>query len=48
MNAKILVFVICIKADTYLLLYNLHEYTFKDYSQANYKKPMILFYIDEE
>ena len=29
MNAKISVFVICVEAIVYLLLYNLHEYTFK-------------------
>ena len=29
MNAKISVFVICVEAIIYLLLYNLHECTFK-------------------
>ena len=29
MNAKISVFVICVKAIIYLLLYNLHDSTFK-------------------
>ena len=29
MNAKISVFVICVKAIIYLLLYNLHDCTFK-------------------
>ena len=29
MNAKVSVFVICVKAIIYLLLYNLHDCTFK-------------------
>ena len=29
MNAKISVFVICVEAIIYLLLYNLHDFTFK-------------------
>ena len=29
MNAKISVFAICVEAFTYLLLYNLHDCTFK-------------------
>ena len=29
MNAKISVFVICVEANNYLLLYNLHDCTFK-------------------
>ena len=31
MNAKILVFVICVEAIIYLLLYNLHDCTFKTF-----------------
>ena len=31
MNAKISVFVICVKANIYLLLYNLHDCIFKDF-----------------
>ena len=31
MNAKISVFAICVEAIIYLLLYNLHDYTFKDF-----------------
>ena len=30
MNAKISVFVICVKAIMYLLLYDLHDYAFKE------------------
>ena len=30
MNAKILLFVICVEAITYLSLYNLHDCTFKN------------------
>ena len=30
MNAKILVFVICVEAITYLLLYDLHDCAFKE------------------
>ena len=33
MNAKILVFVICIETIIYLLLYNLHDCTFKEHIQ---------------
>ena len=29
MNAKVSVFVICVEAIIYLLLYNLHDYTLK-------------------
>ena len=32
MNAKISVFVICVEAITYLLLYDLHDCTFNDLS----------------
>ena len=56
-NAKILVHVICVEAIIYLLLYNLHGYTFKSnnflnhnlilYSQTNYKNyVLILSFID--
>ena len=31
MNAKISVFVICVETIIYLLLYNLHNFTFKQY-----------------
>ena len=31
MNAKIPIYVICVEAIIYLLLHNLHDYTFKDY-----------------
>ena len=30
MNAKVPVFVICVEASIYLLLYNLHDCTFKE------------------
>ena len=30
MNMKVLVFVICVEVITYWLLYNLHDYTFKE------------------
>ena len=33
MNAKISVFVICVEAIMYLLLYNLHDCTLKKYSE---------------
>ena len=34
MNAKISVFVICVEAITYLLLYNLHDFAFNDYTSS--------------
>ena len=35
MNVKMSVFVICIEAITYLLLYNLHDCTFKSHGGGN-------------
>ena len=36
MNAKISVFIICVKAIRYLLFYNLHDCTFKNgHTEAN-------------
>ena len=44
MNAKISVFVICVKAIIYLLLYNLHDCTFKN---AIYRFFIISLIIDQ-
>ena len=35
MNAKLSVFIICVEAIIYFLLYNLHDYTFKLYFLFN-------------
>ena len=41
MNAKVLVFVVCVEAITYLLLYNLHDCTFKSWFKTfNSKQKM--------
>ena len=37
MNAKISVFVICVEVIRYLLLYNLHDRTFKGTMGANFR-----------
>ena len=36
MNAKISVFLICVEAVMYLLLYNLHDYTFNNDLHQSY------------
>ena len=49
MNAKISVFAICIEAITYLLLYNLHDCTFKDFREhekLKYKQNKLKVEID--
>ena len=38
MNAKVSVFVICVEAIIYLLLYNLHDCTFKENTENKNKK----------
>ena len=45
MNAKVSVFVICFEAIIYLLLYNLHDCTFKHFMESSnslYQKMLIL------
>ena len=37
MNAKISVFVICVEVTVYLLLYNLHDFTFKISPVLNFR-----------
>ena len=44
MNAKISVFVICVEAIMYLLLYNLQDYTFKHVSTADFWMVQIFYH----
>ena len=46
MNAKISAFVICVEAITYLLLYNLHDCTFKNTSEGLLLKPSLLSFLE--
>ena len=41
MNAKISIFVICVEAIIYLLLYNLHDRTFNVISKTTYERLVI-------
>ena len=44
MNVKISLFVICVEAIIYLLLYNLYECTFKRKIKLNWKQMVMLIY----
>ena len=48
MNEKMSVFVVCVEAIIYLLLYSLHDCTFDDFHGSNYLKKSKIFYFNKQ